>query len=73
MPDLLHAFIKAASLVKAGSIQKQLLLVAGGCTAKLGMNGKDHVKKVFQFLEDYLSEDSLVVLSRERWCKPRKL
>ena len=39
-----HAFISAASLVKAGTY-KHVVVVAGGCTAKLGMNGKDHVKE----------------------------
>ena len=40
-----HAMIEAASLVKAGSY-KTVVVTAGGCTAKLGMNGKDHVKTV---------------------------
>ena len=37
-----HALILAASLVQAGTY-KNVLVVAGGSTAKLGMNGKDHV------------------------------
>ena len=36
--------VNAASLVKSG-IFKNVLVIAGGATAKLGMNGKDHVKK----------------------------
>lgn len=48
-----HAFINAASLVKAGT-HKHVVVVAGGCTAKLGMNGKDHVKKGLPILEDMI-------------------
>lgn len=48
-----HAFINAASLVKAGTY-KHVVVVAGGCTAKLGMNGKDHVKKGLPILEDMI-------------------
>lgn len=39
-----HAMLHAAALVKAGTF-KHVVVTAGGCTAKLGMNGKDHVKK----------------------------
>ncbi len=39
-----HALIEAAALVKSGAY-KCVAVTAGGCTAKLGMNGKDHVKK----------------------------
>lgn len=46
-----HALIDAASLVGAGTF-KNVVVVAGGCTAKLGMNGKDHVKKDLPILED---------------------
>jgi hypothetical protein len=48
-----HAVISAASLVKAG-VYKNVVVTAGGCTAKLGMNGKDHVKKGIPILEDVL-------------------
>ena len=48
-----HAMVAAASLVKAGTY-KHVLVAAGGCTAKLGMNGKDHVKKDMPILEDML-------------------
>ena len=37
-----HAIVNAAALVKSG-IFKHVVVVAGGATAKLGMNGKDHV------------------------------
>ena len=48
-----HALIEAASLVAAGTF-KNVVIVAGGATAKLGMNGKDHVKKGLPILEDML-------------------
>jgi betaine reductase len=48
-----HALILAASLVKAGTF-KNVVIVAGGATAKLGMNGKDHVKKGLPILEDVI-------------------
>ena len=48
-----HALIEAASLVKAGTFEN-VVIVAGGATAKLGMNGKDHVKKGLPILEDVL-------------------
>ncbi|MBS3937584.1 MAG: glycine reductase [Peptococcaceae bacterium] len=48
-----HAMVTAAALVKAG-IYKNVVVVAGGATAKLGMNGKDHVQKQMPILEDVL-------------------
>ncbi len=48
-----HALIQASSLVKAGTF-KNVLVVAGGATAKLGMNGKDHVKKGLPIIEDVI-------------------
>ena len=46
-----HAMLHAAALVKAGTF-KNVVVTAGGCTAKLGMNGKDHVKKGLPILEE---------------------
>lgn len=46
-----HALIQAASLVKAGTY-KAVAVVAGGSTAKLGMNGKSHFDKDMPLLED---------------------
>lgn len=46
-----HALISAASLVGAGTF-KNVVILAGGSTAKLGMNGKDHVKKGLPVIED---------------------
>ncbi|MGI6724674.1 MAG: glycine/sarcosine/betaine reductase complex component C subunit beta [Christensenellales bacterium] len=48
-----HALVNAAALVKSGAF-KNVAVVAGGSTAKLGMNGKDHVRKGMQVLEDVL-------------------
>ena len=48
-----HALIEAASLVQAGAYDC-VAVTAGGCTAKLGMNGKSHVEKGMPVLEDML-------------------
>ena len=48
-----HALVEAAALVSSGAY-KCVAVTAGGCTAKLGMNGKDHVKKGMPALEDCL-------------------
>ena len=55
-----HALVNAASLVKSG-IFKNVLVIAGGATAKLGMNGKDHVKKGLSILEDCLGGFAILV------------
>ncbi len=55
-----HALIEAAALVKAG-VFKNVVVSAGGCTAKLGMNGKDHVKKGLPILEDVLGGFSILI------------
>ncbi len=55
-----HALIHAASLVKAGAF-KNVVVSAGGCTAKLGMNGKDHIKKEIPILEDCLGGFAVLV------------
>ena len=52
-----HAFISAASLVKAGTY-KHVVVVAGGCTAKLGMNGKVLLIKI----RDKLSRTDSILL-----------
>ncbi|MCL2500810.1 MAG: glycine/sarcosine/betaine reductase complex component C subunit beta [Defluviitaleaceae bacterium] len=48
-----HALVEAAALVQSG-IYKNVVVVAGGSVAKLGMNAKDHVKKGLPVLEDVL-------------------
>ena len=55
-----HTMISAASLVAAGSY-KTVIVTSGGCTAKLGMNGKDHVKKGLPILEDVLGGFAVVL------------
>jgi len=55
-----HSLITAASLVEAGTYDN-VVVVAGGATAKLGMNGKDHVKKELPILEDVLGGFAVLV------------
>ncbi len=55
-----HALIQAASLVQAGT-HDNVVIVAGGASAKLGMNGKDHVKKGLPILEDVLGAFAVLV------------
>lgn len=55
-----HALISAASLVQAGTYDN-VVVVAGGATAKLGMNGKDHVKKELPILEDVLGAFAILI------------
>lgn len=59
-----HAMIEAAALVKSGAY-KTVVVTAGGCTAKLGMNGKDHVKKGLPILEDCLGGFAVVVTEND--------
>lgn len=55
-----HALLNAASLVKAGTF-RNVVVTAGGCTAKLGMNGKSHVEKGLPVLEDCLAGFSVLI------------
>lgn len=55
-----HALLNAASLVKAGTF-KNVVVTAGGCTAKLGMNGKSHVEKGMPALEDCLAGFAVLI------------
>jgi len=48
-----HAMVEAAALVKSG-IYKNVVVLAGGASAKLGLNARDHVKKGMPVLEDML-------------------
>ena len=59
-----HALLDAASLVKAGTF-KSVLVAAGGYTAKLGMNGKDHVKKGLPILEDCIAGFAVLVTEND--------
>ena len=55
-----HAIIEAAALVSAG-VYKAVAVTAGGSTAKLGMNGKEHVKKGLPVLEDVLGGFCVII------------
>ncbi|MFB0957885.1 glycine/sarcosine/betaine reductase complex component C subunit beta [Clostridiaceae bacterium HFYG-1003] len=55
-----HSLIHAAALVASGTYTN-VLVVAGGATAKLGMNAKDHVKKGLPVLEDVLGGFAVLV------------
>jgi len=55
-----HAMVNAAALVKAG-VYDNVAVVAGGSVAKLGMNGKDHVKKEMPILEDGLGGFAIII------------
>ncbi|SHH60456.1 hypothetical protein SAMN02745823_00444 [Sporobacter termitidis DSM 10068] len=55
-----HAIVEAAALVTAG-VYTAVAVTAGGCTAKLGMNGKDHIKKGLPVLEDMLGGFTVII------------
>lgn len=64
-----HAIVEAAALVAAGAY-KCVVVTAGGSTAKLGMNGKDHVKKGLPILEDMVAGFA-VVITRDDGVSPQ--
>ena len=55
-----HALIQASALVKSG-VFKNVMVVAGGASAKLGMNAKDHIKKELPVLEDVVGGFAVLV------------
>lgn len=55
-----HSLIHAASLVQSG-VCKNVVVIAGGASAKLGMNGKDHVKKNMPVVEDVIGGFAVLV------------
>ena len=59
-----HAMIEAAALVASGAY-RTVVVTSGGSTAKLGMNGKDHVKKGMPILEDVLGGFAVVVCAND--------
>ncbi len=59
-----HAMIEAGALVASGAY-KTVIVTSGGSTAKLGMNGKDHVKKGLPILEDVLGGFAVVVTEND--------
>ncbi|NLJ79813.1 MAG: glycine reductase [Firmicutes bacterium] len=59
-----HALVSAAALVQAG-VFKNVVVVAGGATAKLGMNGREHLKKGMPILEDLLGAFAVLISSND--------
>lgn len=59
-----HSLVNAAALVQSG-IFKNVVVVGGGATAKLGMNGKDHVKKNMPVMEDILGGFAVLVSAND--------
>ena len=55
-----HAVIHAAALVASGTYSN-VVVAAGGSTAKLGMNAKDHVKKGLPVFEDVLGGFAVLI------------
>ena len=55
-----HSLIEAAALVQSG-IYKNVVVIGGGASAKLGMNGKDHVKKGLPILEDVVGGFAVLI------------
>lgn len=55
-----HSLVNAAALVQSG-IFKNVVVLGGGATAKLGMNGRDHVKKNMPLLEDVLGGFAILI------------
>jgi len=55
-----HAIIHAAALVASGTYDN-VIVAAGGSTAKLGMNGKDHVKKDMPVIEDVVGSFAVLI------------
>ena len=56
--------LQAAAFVQSG-IFKNVLVIAGGCVAKLGMNGKDHLKNGMPLLEDVLGSFAVLVSAND--------
>ncbi len=63
-----HSLVSAAALIQAG-VYKNVVVVAGGATAKLGMNARDHLQKDLPVLEDVLGAFA-VLLSADDGINP---
>lgn len=59
-----HALVSAAGLVQSG-IFRNVAVVGGGTTAKLGMNGRDHVRKGLPIIEDVLAGFAILVSAND--------
>lgn len=55
-----HGIINATALVSSG-IYRNVVVVAGGASAKLGMNSRDHLKKGLPVLEDCLGAFAILI------------
>lgn len=55
-----HGLVSAAALVQSG-IFENVVVLAGGSSAKLGMNSRDHVAKNIPVLEDMLGAYAVLV------------
>lgn len=55
-----HAVVIAASLVKAGLFD-EVVVVGGGCVAKLGMKFQGHLKSEFPIMEDELGAMAFLI------------
>jgi betaine reductase len=64
-----HALIEAAALVQSG-VYKHVVVVAGGTSAKLGMNSRDHVGKGLSALEDMVGAFAIHI-SEDDFKSPR--
>jgi hypothetical protein len=59
-----HGIVNGAALVQAG-IFKNVVVMAGGCTAKLGMNSRDHVNKEIPVLEDMVAGYAVLISTND--------
>ncbi len=59
-----HAVVEAAALVQSGAF-KCVAVTGGGCTAKLGMNGKNHIDKGLPILEDCLGAFCIIITEND--------
>lgn len=59
-----HGLVNAAALVQSG-IFNNVVVLAGGSTAKLGMNSRDHIAKGSPVLEDVLGAYAVLVSAND--------
>lgn len=59
-----HALVEGAALVQSG-IYNHVVVLAGGSSAKLGMNSRDHVKKGLPALEDMLGAFAIHIAAND--------
>jgi hypothetical protein len=55
-----HGIVNAAGLVQSG-IFKNIVVMAGGSVAKLGMNSRDHINKQIPVLEDMVAGYAVLI------------